>query len=198
MVGSLAGNLSRKANDCLDRESEQGSSWVGCSGGWWVVILRPSADVTCPEYRQGPSSRSLRLAAKHLFIWLPHWKHRPRPDWHGDALLLSHHWWCLAVGHTHLHTLRTHAFHTCMYTHCKALIYESTNSLDFPSVLRSKTGFCQDVCWHISQQKGGGAQGRWKSWVESEPKRHDRLSFFLLCWSCERGGIYNARTYSRF
>lgn len=66
MVVSFAGSLSRKAKDCLDRENEQASSWVWCSGGWWVEITQPSAEVSCPEYREG--LRSLQLTAKHLFI----------------------------------------------------------------------------------------------------------------------------------
>lgn len=71
-----------------------------------------------------------------------------------------------------------------------------TNALEFLSVSWSNTVFCQNKCWHIPQQKGGGAQGRWGSRMERETKRHNWLSFFLLCCSCEIGGIYNTHTYS--
>lgn len=46
--------------------------------------------------------------------------------------------------------------------------------------------------------KGGRSARAWGSRVERETKRDNWLSFFLPCWSCETGEIYNARTYSRF
>lgn len=46
-----------------------------------------------------------------------------------------------------------------------------TDRLEFSSVLRSKTGFCQDKCWHIPQQKRSGSTGEVRGGKERETKR---------------------------
>lgn len=114
VVVRFAGNLSSNARDCLDRENKQPS--LGAVLWRTVEMTQPAADVTCPESREEPTS--LSLPTKHLFVWLHHWKHSPRPKWMAVPSSLSPGSWQLPCPAS-----RTHAF-----THSShSLIYESIN-----------------------------------------------------------------------
>lgn len=177
MVVRFTGNFSSNAKDCLDRTNKQlvavcsvveGGRWKSHSHQLmlpvWVqrrtqipitahkILVHLTSPLTVQTKTKldgsyplnSPVARSSchALPAGHMHL------HTLPIPWFKEALTM-----CLQGSHVLLSCI-SHQRVLCLWgTRTRGLVKAKLviNTLEFSSVLRSRTGFCQDKCWHIPQ-----------------------------------------------